>query len=92
MDITVRINKKEVVSFPILKETEKAVQIEVYVLFTSGQGSFNAGLWMPKSMLDSENGWFFSKKVKELESQIYARYGKFARVFVVEIAGKSEEV
>jgi hypothetical protein len=82
--ITVKIDENDTFEFYVLKETEKAVQIEVPVIM--GNGGFHAGLWMPKSMLMT--GWFYTKKARELEDQLADRYGKSASILLASVKGE----
>lgn len=75
--VEVTINEKGTsCKFIVLKETEKAIEISVFVMIETG--GFRTGIWMPKSMTGA--GWFFGKKCRELEKSLFSRYGKPARV------------
>jgi hypothetical protein len=88
----IAIDEKELVEFKVLKETEKAVEISVYVMI--GCGGFRTGMWLPKSMTGA--AWFFQKKCKELQADLFDRYGKPAKVTImvkdgVETAGEEND-
>ncbi|MDR1194847.1 MAG: hypothetical protein LBL00_00030 [Endomicrobium sp.] len=78
VDVKISDETNEFYTFRVRSESEKAVQIVVPV--SIGSGGFNAGMWMPKSMLGSV--WFFKKKAKELTHQLFERYGKCADIYL----------